>query len=959
MRDVAQFKQPQTAWAMRSFRKLRTLLLLSVFTLMSLNPALARTALEESLARTAALKSLVPLDTELAQAVAQYGQDSPMLLPIFRQRIGKLIPAGRLSDMEREVPWMLNIALRSQGARGIDVVLARIGESRILLSKAQFSEAVAKLVEIERDVGSITDAPPELMQRVFRDQIELLTVTGEFSPAVNVLEKYQAHAKQNFQKSPLGIPEYLELASSFYDILGRYDLAIEAQRTRLDFFQTFAGRTDHRTLRVQISLAMIYRKAGNNSEAATLLKDVIDIIGRPPYSGRAEVAPLAFLLSMMETALRTGNMTELLRWARDRGSNPLEIERSQGILDVGDDLDLEKTVPRLIRLATELHRADRSREALGYLQRAYILATNSPDLPIFYMAGVCIGLSQVQLALGQREEAILWGKLAVTQTERLRTQTTGLNLKTRQAFDQKVTRPYESLANLLIEEGRIEEAERVLSLLRQRELSELLPGKPDVKANDSLSYSPSERQAVDDLSRIVDLGAAAFRELGRVSGRRSLDQQSAEDSVRIALQKGKMEQSRSATQDYLHSMSKNLRDGPRGKVDTMPVLKLSNALRRNLSSDPNAMGLLYSVSTDRTGVIIISALGARGFILPYGQNVLAPAVSRMRASIESRSDTSSAAKELWQMLVSPILPKSITERPHTLVLGLTGVLRYLPFAALQAADGHFLIEDYALSIWVASGPDVSATPVPRPWEIAGFGVTQRVSGYDALPGVRKELQDIILTPETPTGLLPGSISLDENFSKSAFVKSLGGSRNVIHIASHFVFSANHPEKSKLILGDGTSIELQQLDDLDYANVDQMTLSACDSGLGSDLPVTTYDASDGAEVQGLASVVTRKGAKAVLASLWKVQDDSTAQLMRRFYAERRLGDQVNRAEALRRAQLALLRGKDVMPGTPEVHRSAKRVVDASASDLRSPPSDLNLPWSHPYFWAPFVLSGNWQ
>ena len=119
----------------------------------------------------------------------------------------------------------------------------------------------------------------------------------------------------------------------------------------------------------------------------------------------------------------------------------------------------------------------------------------------------------------------------------------------------------------------------------------------------------------------------------------------------------------------------------------------------------------------------------------------------------------------------------------------------------------------------------------------------------------------------------------------------------------------------------------------------MTLSACDTA-------TSGAGADGREVEGFAVLAQRQGAKAVVASLWPVADASTMMLMHDFYRLRGGQAGVTKAEALRQAQLSLLRG------------GAKS--DAGDGERRGL-AGMRLgatPYSHPYFWAPFILVGNW-
>jgi CHAT domain-containing protein len=101
------------------------------------------------------------------------------------------------------------------------------------------------------------------------------------------------------------------------------------------------------------------------------------------------------------------------------------------------------------------------------------------------------------------------------------------------------------------------------------------------------------------------------------------------------------------------------------------------------------------------------------------------------------------------------------------------------------------------------------------------------------------------------------------------------------------------------------------------------------------------------VEGLGALVQRQGARAVIATLWPVADASTGILMQRFYRARQETDGKNKAEALRQAQLLLLRGSAdaVEPRRPSL----------GSGDMPVPRSSR---YSHPFFWAPFILMGNW-
>jgi CHAT domain-containing protein len=178
---------------------------------------------------------------------------------------------------------------------------------------------------------------------------------------------------------------------------------------------------------------------------------------------------------------------------------------------------------------------------------------------------------------------------------------------------------------------------------------------------------------------------------------------------------------------------------------------------------------------------------------------------------------------------------------------------------------------------------------------------------------------------------------------------------VVHIASHFRFLPGS-DQSFLLLGDGGNLTLGQVrtEALPYEAVDLLTLSACETAVGGGH--NEY----GVEVEGLGVLAQQQGARAVLATLWAVADASTGQLMQQFYRLRQDG-QVNKAEALRRAQLVLLNGAAApTAATPAASADAARGASRPSTGTDAPPfeSDPKRPYAHPYFWAPFILMGNW-
>jgi len=165
------------------------------------------------------------------------------------------------------------------------------------------------------------------------------------------------------------------------------------------------------------------------------------------------------------------------------------------------------------------------------------------------------------------------------------------------------------------------------------------------------------------------------------------------------------------------------------------------------------------------------------------------------------------------------------------------------------------------------------------------------------------------------------------------LKEIQRRRRIVHLASHFVLKDT--ARDSYLLTESGPLSFSDLSDkskFDFERIWLVTLSACETGIG-------VSASDGSEVQTFASVADANGAMSTVASLWDVQDSSTSLLMQSFYAN--LLQHMGKGEALRQAQIKLL-GET---GPREWERANKSTC----------PTQI----SHPYFWASFVLIGNWN
>jgi len=372
--------------------------------------------------------------------------------------------------------------------------------------------------------------------------------------------------------------------------------------------------------------------------------------------------------------------------------------------------------------------------------------------------------------------------------------------------------------------------------------------------------------------------------------------------------------------------------------------------------------IYYLGGEQRLDILVVSAHGWTQARADISRAALAQRITAFRRVLNMpTADPVPLARDLYRLLMTPVEAALKAARATTLMIALEGPLRYVPFSALHDGEG-WLAERYATSLYTTAAPTALTAEPARAWQAAAFGSTAVGTGLPLLPAVKQELQAIVHDPAQGTqGVMPGVIRLDRDFTALALRDALRKRPNVVHIASHFAFQAEDAGASFLLLGDGGHLTLNQLGAAEFRfdQVDLVTLSACETAL-------VAGNSFGQEVEALGTLLQAQGASAVLSTLWSIADASTAQFMRRLYEARESSTaglaRVSRAQALQAAQLSFIRPRAT--GTAVV---AARVIGPAASAGQRGGSragdspfqpDPSRPYAHPYFWAPFVLMGNW-
>ncbi|MEO7717218.1 MAG: tetratricopeptide repeat protein [Capsulimonas sp.] len=579
--------------------------------------------------------------------------------------------------------------------------------------------------------------------------------------------------------------------------------------------------------------------------------------------------------------------------------------------------------------------------ALAYLQRALPLRREVGD-----RAGEAVTLYDLMVNREQTQPrlAIFYGKQSINVYQSIRKSISALDKESRQTYLASVGAAYRGLAELLISQKRLPEAQQVLRLLKEQEFFDFLGRGQDQNAPPLGNVGLTHREKLwiendDQISNVlIVLGQQ------RQSLLRNKIQTAQQRKLLISIDR------RIAAAAAKQSLMQ--RQIAREFSDTVSLTD-SHSLPVTAPSLPHApyqqsVSIYTIVAPDKLLLIVTTRAGQKSHEVPIKASDLYRKVLSLRNALQDPShDPRPLAQELYKIILGPIEADLKATHATTLLWSLDDALRYLPISALY--DGkQYMVERYDNCVLTLAGPSPAARTAPPPWTGLGLGVSQEHPGFDPLPGVRDELAGIF------GPVVPGQTLLDAMFTQATFLAGLKRRNHpLVHIASHFALSGRDTE-SFLLLGDGAHLTMAQMktDPHVFAGVDLLTLSACNTAM-------EVRSAGGKEVEGFGALAQRLGARSVLASLWPVADASTPVLMREFYRLRRAHPKQSKASDLRQAQLELLRGQVTPSAAPSETNRAQRAKVAGAANTSLPPfvADSNAPYSHPYYWAPFVLIGN--
>ena len=547
----------------------------------------------------------------------------------------------------------------------------------------------------------------------------------------------------------------------------------------------------------------------------------------------------------------------------------------------------------------------------------------------------------------QPELAIIFFKQSVNTRETIRKNIKGLPQEFQQSYTETIAEDYRHLADLLLQQNRILEAQRVLDLLKVQELEDYLRNiRGNQKTAQGVANLPPEQQIEDSYQGILNQAIALGKELTQLRQKNNRTPQEEQHLGELVTAQEQIiaDFNNFIASNEVEALIAQLTPNTR-KPDLVDDLEDFLSIQDNLKNLQQNAVLFYPLILEDRIELILTTPDSPPIrrTVPVTKEQLSQAILSFRQALQNpTSDAKAPAQQLYNWLIKPLENDLKIAQAETIIYAPDGQLRYIPLAALHDGE-QWLVQRYRINnITAASLTDLDTKPPSQLKVLAGafttgnYSVTVAKERFDfgGLPYAGVEVETLAETVPNTTQLLNSAFNPQDTKLKM-------GDYSILHFATHGAIVVGRPEESFILFGDGTPVTIAEVRNWNLNNVDLVVLSACETGLGGNLGT-------GAEILGLGYQMQRAGARAAIASLWTVDDGGTQALMNGFYQALQAGN--TKAEALRLAQVALITGDDT--ALAEQQRS---IVAVQVGNELKP--EVANPLNHPYYWAPFILIGN--
>jgi CHAT domain-containing protein/ketosteroid isomerase-like protein len=699
-----------------------------------------------------------------------------------------------------------------------------------------------------------------------------------------------------------GVAGTLSNVSMIYRTLGNYKLALESSQRSFDISEAIGDKTS--------------------------LSSSLEEIGKIHVQAGEYAAALDCYRKSLAVAEQTGEKLDIAIRLLSVGNGYLNLGDSAAALDyykrglsLAESMDAPFTVVAILnRLAHLSLQLGRAAEALELSERSVEKARQTGAHKDYWQGLLIAG--EAFRSLKKPEEARKRFEEAINVIETARSQLIA-NERDQAFFFESRFDPYAQMVLLMAEQGQAAEAFNFSERSKARILLDVLQaGRVDINSAMNEQEKGQENKLRTDLN---SLNGQVRRE----------SQSSKSDPKRLADLKDRVEKARLAHENFQTQLYAS---HPELRVKRGQSLPLDLAQANELVTDSRTALLEYAVAGDKTFLFVITSNNESGneahtpklnlYDLNIDRQQLIEQVRKFNRSIANNDlEYSTLSKELYGQLVAPA-EKQLRGK-NRLIIVPDDILWEAPFQALKSADGRFLIESAAVSYTPSLTVLREVVKLSKPRsdgpmlamgnpKLAGPTISRAKdvmsgSSFEPLPEAERMVTGLGRLYGSSARVYVGTEAREDIFKLQA------ANYRILQLSTHGVINDRSPMYSHLVLaqsGDGKEDGLLEAWEIMQMklNADLVVLSACETARGR------VGAGEG--VIGLSWALFVAGCPTTVVSQWKVESSSTADLMLEFHRHLLKGE--SKSESMRRAALKLM------------------------ADKR---------FSHPFYWAGFIVVGN--
>ncbi|MDY6805410.1 MAG: CHAT domain-containing tetratricopeptide repeat protein [Cyanobacteriota bacterium] len=620
----------------------------------------------------------------------------------------------------------------------------------------------------------------------------------------------------------------------------------------------------------------IKREVGDRRGEATILNNiggVYDDIGKPQEALKNYEQALAISREVGDRSGVAITLNNIGVVYDDIGKPQEALEYYEQALPISREVGDRRLEAQILNnIGTVYRDIDRPQEALKYYQDALPISREVGDRS--WEAAILKNMGFVFQDTDQPEEAIENWQQSVQITLQMRA---GLQQQNRKAFLRTETRLETPIAlvDLLIDQNQPEEAFKWYNLATTFELADY------ARLLDAKVKNPEAQKLIDDWQekrqRLQYLYPRVEKEwTAQLS--QQINQLTAETNELAETAKNRYPEVAELFETTPQDIDKLKANIAPGTLVIQPVLLTG------VKKVPDSMAI-FLVSRDKATFVKKVPIDAQEF-----DGLLA----EYRAQLENPTahEYFSKGKLLYDRLIRPVEAEIAAASPKQLAIIATGKLRYIPFETLYHAENkQYLLEKYPIHYLTrisANRPTQGETTSATPRQILAFG--------NPMPA-QIDLQGAEVEAKTIVEIFSGELFIRERATLATFQEK-SPRFTLLHLATHGCFQKGGcpnlgMEANTILFANGETFNIASAAGLGLENADLIALSACQTAMKAD--------SNGEEIAGVAYLFERAGAGAVMASLWRMEDEATKEITIEFYKNIKGG--MSKVEALRQAKLS--------------------------------------------------------